>query len=205
MPPEIAAIISGKIVAGVDEVGRGPLAGPVLAAAVILGEPMDGLADSKKLSPARREHLAAALIGHRGVRIGIGAASVSEIDRLNILQASLLAMRRAVEKLGVQPDLALVDGNKAPALSCPVETVIGGDRLIPAISAASIIAKVIRDRLMARLDRRYPGYGWERNAGYPTSQHRTALKSLGPTPHHRTSFRPVQDYLRSSDPTGSVL
>jgi ribonuclease HII len=126
---------------------------------------------------------------------------VREIDRLNILQASLLAMRRAVQKLRVCPDLALVDGNRAPALPCPVQTVIGGDASIPAISAASIIAKVARDRLMARLHGRYPGYGWERNAGYPTVEHRTALIRLGLTGHHRTSFAPVRACLTS---TGAI-
>lgn len=198
MPIDLAEMTSGKIVAGVDEVGRGPLAGPVLAAAVILVEPLEGLDDSKKLSPARRRYLAEMLARDPRICIGLGAASVSEIDRLNILQASLLAMQRAVEKLRIRPDLALVDGNKAPALCCPVETVIGGDRLIPAISAASIIAKVTRDRLMARLDDRYPGYGWQRNAGYPTAEHRAALNCLGLTCHHRTSFGPVRACLSAN-------
>lgn len=198
MPFDLKEMMSGKIVAGVDEVGRGPLAGPVLAAAVILVEPLDGLADSKKLSPARRRKLAAMLVRDRRICIGLGAASVSEIDRLNILQASLLAMTRAVQKLRLRPDLALVDGNKAPALSCPSKTIIGGDALVPAISAASIIAKVTRDRLMSRLDDRYPGYGWHRNAGYPTAEHRAALSNLGLTCHHRVSFGPVRACLKSS-------
>ncbi len=195
MLADLAEITSGKIVAGVDEVGRGPLAGPVLAAAVILVEPLSGLADSKKLTPARRRELADLLVRNPRICIGIGAASVSEIDRLNILQASLLAMTRAVRRLCVRPDLALVDGNQAPALACPVKTVIGGDASIPSISAASIIAKVTRDRLMSRLDDRYPGYGWQRNAGYPTAEHRAALTCLGLTCHHRTSFGPVRACL----------
>lgn len=200
MTNDLGEMISGKIVAGVDEVGRGPLAGPVLAAAVILAQPLDGLADSKKLSPARRRDLAAMLIRDRRNHIGLGAASVQEIDRLNILQASLLAMARAVRKLRIRPDLALIDGNRAPDLPCPSTTVVGGDALIPAISAASIIAKVTRDRLMARLDDRYPGYGWQRNAGYPTAEHRAALSSCGVTRHHRTSFAPVRACLTLDQP-----
>ncbi len=181
-----------RVIAGIDEVGRGPLAGPVVAAAVILHRPIDGLDDSKKLSPARRLELVAALACEGAAWIGVGAASVAEIDRLNILRASLLAMQRAVGKLGMTPDLALVDGNKAPNLPCAVETVVGGDRTVPAISAASIVAKVTRDRLMCRLDRRCPGYGWRRNAGYPTAEHRAALDRLGPSRHHRRSFKPVR-------------
>lgn len=198
MDSSFAEITPEKTIAGVDEVGRGPLAGPVLAAAVILVKPLDGLADSKKLSPARRRELADILTRDPGVAIGLGAASVTEIDHYNILQASLLAMRRAVQKLCIRPDLVLVDGNKAPDLIYPVKTVIGGDALIPAISAASIIAKVTRDRLMSQLDHRYPGYGWQRNAGYPTVEHRTALMSLGVTCHHRTSFAPVRACLTSN-------
>lgn len=184
------ASVRGRMIAGVDEVGRGPLAGPVLAAAVILPRRLKGLADSKVLTLEERERLAAKL--RRSARIGIGAASVAEIDRLNILQASLLAMRRAVARLGCLPDLALIDGNCAPELPCPAETVIDGDASIPAISAASIIAKVTRDRLMRRLADRYPGYGWETNVGYGTPAHVAALRQIGPCCHHRRSFRPIQ-------------
>jgi len=186
-------------IAGVDEVGRGPLAGPVFAAAVVLpGRMPAGLAglldDSKKLSAAAREEAFAALFAAipAGVEIAVAAASVAEIARLNILHASLLAMRRAVARLRHPPDMALIDGNKSPALACPSRCIIGGDALEPAISAASIVAKVLRDRLMARLDCRYPGYGWASNAGYPTSDHRAALMRLGPTRHHREAFGTVR-------------
>ena len=183
----------GGIVAGIDEAGRGPLAGPVVAAAVILDPArLDGLAgldDSKALSKARREDLYARLGGR--ARIGVGAASVAEIDRRNILGATLLAMTRALAALGTVPDLALVDGNRAPALPCPVETVVGGDAACLSIAAASVVAKVTRDRIMTRLAGVYPGYGWERNAGYGTAQHRDALARRGITPHHRRSFSPI--------------
>jgi ribonuclease HII len=185
------------IVCGIDEAGRGPLAGPVVAAAVILDRrrlPRAlrlGLDDSKKLSRAEREEYAA-LLRSAACIIGVGAASVAEIDRRNILQATLIAMRRAVVRLGLAPSIALVDGNVAPHLPCPVETVIGGDGRSLSIAAASIIAKVTRDRLMRQLALRHPGYGWETNVGYPTSEHRAALGRLGPTRHHRRSFAPVQ-------------
>jgi ribonuclease HII len=190
-----------RLIAGIDEVGRGPLAGPVVAAAVILPSALvAGLADSKTLSAAQRAALAAEL---RAVaRIGIGAASTREIDRLNILQATFLAMRRALLRLGCAVDLALVDGKLAPPLPCPVRAVIGGDATEPAISAASIIAKVTRDRLMQRLAGRYPGYGWERNVGYPTEEHRAALGALGPCRHHRASFAPVRLCLAGVVQTG---
>lgn len=181
----------GGIVAGVDEVGRGPLAGPVVAAAVILDPARipAGLADSKALTAARRESLAAELWGC--ARIGLGAASVCEIDRINILQATYLAMTRAVAALGVAPELVLVDGNRCPPWTWPSQTVIKGDAHCLSIAAASIVAKVCRDRLMARLDARHPGFGWAQNAGYGTEAHRIALDRLGPTPHHRMSFAPL--------------
>jgi ribonuclease HII len=186
---------AGGRVAGVDEAGRGPLAGPVVAAAVMLpsdipSELADLLDDSKKLTADRR--LAAFLaLQSSAAEIGIGAASVAEIHRLNILHASMLAMRRAVSRLRVAPDLALVDGNYPPKLDCAVRCVVGGDALCLSIAAASIVAKVVRDRAMARLAARFPGYGWEANAGYPTVSHRAALRRLGPTRHHRAAFGTV--------------
>lgn len=184
-------------IAGIDEVGRGPLAGPVLAAAVVLPWPVPPallalLDDSKKLRPAAREAACAALRAAPGVEIGVGAASVAEILALNILGASLLAMRRAVLRLPTAPSLALVDGNRPPSLPCKVRCIVGGDGLEPAIAAASIIAKVLRDRAMARLDRRHPGYGWAENAGYGTAAHRAGLHRLGVTAHHRTGFGTVR-------------
>ncbi|HVA15902.1 MAG TPA: ribonuclease HII [Stellaceae bacterium] len=185
------------IVCGIDEVGRGPLAGPVVAAAVILDRRRlprrlrDELDDSKKLSPAAREEYAL-LIRACALRIGIGAASVGEIDRHNILQATFLAMRRALGRLGAMPDIALVDGNQKPPLPCAIRTVIGGDGLSLSIAAASVIAKVTRDRLMRALALRYDGYGWHTNVGYGTEEHRRAILALGPTRHHRMSFAPLQ-------------
>lgn len=184
------------IVCGIDEAGRGPLAGPVVAAAVIIDAvrmPRDlrrQIDDSKKLRRAAREDYAARLWSC--ARIGIGAASVGEIDRINILQASLLAMRRALEALPAVPHWALVDGNVNPQLPCRTRTVVGGDTLSLSIAAASIIAKVTRDRLMRALACRYPGYGWETNVGYATEEHRAGLLALGPTRHHRLSFAPLQ-------------
>jgi ribonuclease HII len=189
----------GGVVAGIDEVGRGPLAGPVIAGAVILdvarlpARLRDGLNDSKVLSRATREALAAALPDC--ARIGIGSASVAEIDSLNILRATLLAMGRAVEDLGVPLGHALVDGNRPPALPCPVTCVVKGDARSLSIAAASIIAKVRRDALMAELAGAHPGYGWERNAGYGTAEHLAALDRLGPNVHHRRSFAPVARLL----------
>jgi ribonuclease HII len=188
---------AGGRVAGVDEAGRGPLAGPVVAAAVIFpaGVP-DALAalldDSKKISAIQRERAFAALHGCGAAEIGVGAASVAEIFRLNILQAALLAMRRAVARLPGPPDLALIDGNKAPGLACAERCVIGGDGISFSIAAASIVAKVIRDRAMARLDARHPGYGWASNAGYGSALHRAALHRLGATAHHRAGFGTVR-------------
>ncbi len=185
-----------RYVAGVDEVGRGPLAGPVVAAAVILDpqRPIAGLADSKKLSEKRREALALE-IRERALCWALGRAEAEEIDRINILQASLLAMQRAVAALSTPPELALVDGNRAPRFACPARAIVGGDASEPAISAASIIAKVARDREMVELDARYPGYGLARHKGYPTRQHVEALRELGVSEIHRRSFGPVQRLL----------
>lgn len=186
----------GGRVAGVDEVGRGPLCGPVVAAAVILDprnlpRELAGLDDSKRLSPQRRAHFADILRGC--AVIGIGAASVTEIDGINILQASLLAMHRALAVLPSIPDAALIDGNRAPkGLGFPAQTLVKGDQLSLSIAAASVIAKVVRDRAMVQLAMRYPGYGWDRNAGYGTAEHLAALLLLGATPHHRRSFAPVR-------------
>ena len=183
-------------VAGVDEVGRGPLAGPVVAAAVILdpSQAIQGLADSKVLSARRRESLFLE-IKLRCIAWALGRAEVHEIDTLNILQASLLAMQRAVKNLPLLPSKILVDGCHCPFFTCPAEAIIGGDRLIPSISAASIMAKVIRDAEMQVMDNVYPGYGFSANKGYPTQQHRDALKTLGVTPIHRRSFSPVRACL----------
>jgi ribonuclease HII len=193
----------GRVVVGIDEAGRGPWAGPVVAAAAWLDraalEPslLAGLDDSKRLAPAARERLYRRLVAAApgGARIGLGEASVAEIDRLNILQATLLAMARAVAGLGLAPDAALVDGNRAPDLPCPVETVVKGDARSLSVAAASIVAKVTRDRHMADLALKHPGYGWERNQGYGTAEHRAALTRLGVTPEHRRSFRPVRETL----------
>jgi len=191
--PEIARTL---LVAGVDEVGRGPLAGPVVVAAVILdpARPIAGLADSKVLSPAQREALSET-IRTRALAWALGRAEVEEIDAINILQATLLAMQRAVAALGLAPALALVDGNQAPRLSCRVQTVVRGDETVPSISAASIVAKVARDAEMGEWDARYPGYGFARHKGYSTLEHLLALDRLGVCPIHRRSFSPVQERL----------
>ncbi|NLD54612.1 MAG: ribonuclease HII [Burkholderiaceae bacterium] len=181
------------IVCGVDEAGRGPLAGPVYAAAVILAprRRIRGLRDSKKLTPAQRQLLAAE-IRERALAWAVADASVEEIDRLNILRASLLAMQRAVALLSVVPEVARVDGNQAPDLSCTVQTLVGGDDADPAISAASILAKTTRDRIMEDLESRYPDYGFARHKGYATQDHLLALDRFGPCDIHRRSFAPVR-------------
>jgi ribonuclease HII len=186
----------GELLAGVDEVGRGPLAGDVVAAAVILdtSKPIPGLRDSKKLSHARREQLSLE-IKERALCWAIGRASVAEIDSINILQASLLAMRRAVESLSIQPEYVLVDGNRLPHWNYASDAVVKGDDKVPAIAAASILAKVQRDGEMVELDNRYPGYGLAQHKGYPTALHLTALKELGVTEIHRRSYAPVKDLL----------
>lgn len=184
------------IVVGVDEVGRGPLAGPVLTSAVILPQHYDlpGLTDSKKLTPQKREALAIE-IKEQALAWSIGNASVEEIDELNILHATMLAMQRAVSCLSVKPDRVLVDGNRAPEFGIPADAIVGGDGLQPSISAASIVAKVARDKIMRDFAAIYPQYGFERNSGYPTKQHREALIEHGVTPIHRRSFAPVRAML----------
>ena len=186
---------AGGPLAGVDEAGRGPLAGPVVAAAVILDRRCvpPGIADSKRLTRSERDRLFQAL--RASAAIGIGAASVTEIDARNILAATMLAMQRAVARLPLTPALVLIDGNRAPALACPAETVVKGDSRSLSIAAASIVAKVVRDRAMTRLAAAHPGFGWERNAGYGTREHRESLRRLGPTAHHRRSFAPVRELL----------
>lgn len=188
-----------EIIAGVDEAGRGPLAGPVAAAAVILdaAQPINGLADSKQLSAATREKLAAE-IRKRSCAWSVAFASVAEIDRLNILQASLLAMQRAVAGLALAPTLVLVDGNRAPILPCTARAIVRGDATEAAISAASILAKVARDALLDELDGVYPAYGFARHKGYPTPAHLAALAAHGPCPVHRMSFAPVRAACRTA-------
>ena len=191
-----------EYVAGVDEVGRGPLAGAVFAAAVILNplSSIEGLRDSKILTVKKRAALDLE-IRSKAVAFCVAEASVEEIDRLNILWASMLAMKRAVAGLSLQPDSALVDGNRVPSLSCPAQYVIGGDDKITAIAAASIIAKVARDRAMEALDDQYPEYGFARHKAYPTRHHLAVLRRLGPTPIHRMSFAPCRqgDLFAASD------
>ena len=184
------------LVAGVDEVGRGPLAGDVVAAAVILDplKPIEGLTDSKKLTEKKRNLLFDQIMEH-ALSWSLGRASAEEIDDINILQASLLAMKRAVEGLSTQPQHALIDGNRCPDLACTSEAIVKGDLTEPCISAASIIAKVTRDREMEVLDKQYPGYGLAKHKGYPTKAHMAALIELGPTEIHRKSFGPVKKLL----------
>jgi ribonuclease HII len=187
-------VLESILFAGVDEVGRGPLAGPVVAAAVILDpdKTIEGLRDSKILTPAKREFLYEQIQLY-ALSWAIGRAEVEEIDQINIFQASLLAMQRAVEALHIQPGKILVDGTHCPKVICPAEAIIKGDSKIPAISAASIMAKVTRDREMVAMDLLYPGYGLAGHKGYPTVAHQAALRQLGVTPIHRRSFKPVRD------------
>ena len=187
---------AASIICGVDEAGRGPIAGPVYAAAVVLDahRPIAGLRDSKLLSASRREGLAD-LIRRHSAAFAVGIASVEEIDRLNILQATLLAMQRAVEGLGMLPDEAWIDGNRCPRLPCPARAIVQGDRLHAAISAASILAKTARDAEMHRMHERFPHYGFDRHKGYPTSEHLAMLEQFGPTEIHRRSFAPVRRML----------
>jgi len=190
-------VIDRSLIAGVDEAGRGPLAGPVIAAAVILDphSPIEGITDSKALSVKMRNYLDLE-IRNRALAWAIARADVEEIDRLNILQASLLAMKRAIDALSIRPQLALIDGNHCPDLDgCRVEAIIKGDQLVTAIGAASILAKVARDREMVALDACYPGYGFAQHKGYPTKSHISALNTLGISPVHRRSYAPVRNML----------
>jgi len=182
-------------VAGIDEAGRGPLAGPVYAAAVILDPARlpRGVDDSKAMTPEARDKMFDKIM-ERALAVGIGVASVAEIDEINILQATMLAMRRATEALAIAPAQAFVDGNRAPTLPCPVETIVDGDAKSMSIAAASIIAKVTRDRVMRVLDGEHPYYQWAQNKGYGTADHLVALGLLGPTVHHRQSFAPVAQF-----------
>lgn len=191
------------LIAGVDEVGRGPLAGPVVAAAVILdpARPVEGLDDSKRLTPRRRERLAAE-IRDRALAWALGRSEPDEVDRVNVLQASMLAMQRAVTGLLVAPGHVLVDGNRAPVFAVAATAIVGGDGRVPAIAAASILAKVARDTEMISLEESWPGYGFARHKGYPSAEHLEALKRLGVTPLHRRSFGPVRALVAVADPDG---
>ena len=193
------------LIAGVDEVGIGPMAGPVLACAVILdpAKVIEGLADSKSISEKRRQRLADE-IQAGALAVSVGCASVEEIDELNVLRASHLAMRRAVAGLAIQPDRVLVDGNKVPELGLPTEAIVQGDKTVAAISAASIVAKVTRDAELVELGERYPEYGFAAHKGYPTPKHRRALRTIGPCPAHRRSYAPVQAALARMSEQGGV-
>jgi ribonuclease HII len=188
------------LLAGVDEAGRGPLAGPVVAAAVILDpqHPISGLADSKTLRPKMREQLAAQIYRY-ALAWGVGEADIDEIDQVNILQATMLAMQRAVAALRLAPQHVLIDGNRCPPLEYNATAIVRGDEKVAQISAASVLAKVARDRMMQELDRRYPAYGFAKHKGYPTRAHLDALRAYGPCPCHRRSFAPVRALLRSHD------
>lgn len=187
-------------IAGVDEVGRGPLVGSVVAAAVILdpNNPIDGLRDSKKLSQKKRDALEIE-IKNKALSWCLGSATAQEIDQINILQASLLAMQRAVEGLSIEPDWALVDGNKLPQLNCQAQAIVKGDDRVPAISAASILAKQARDREMLALAKRYPEYGFERHKGYPTKEHLALIRQIGFTEEYRMSFKPIRALLQEQN------
>lgn len=191
---------SGDLIAGVDEAGRGPLAGPVVAAAVILDpdNPIEGLRDSKKLTEKRREELAP-LIKERALAWCVADASVEEIEELNILQATMLAMTRAVNGLKVHPQLVLVDGNRLPHLDYPCNAIVKGDDKVPAISAASILAKTTRDHYMVEMEARYPGYGFAQHKGYGVAAHIAAIEKLGITPIHRKTFEPIASMLSQED------
>jgi ribonuclease HII len=198
-------------IAGIDEVGRGPLAGPVVAAVAVIDRTVARrkllrmIDDSKKLTREEREEAYAAMLASGAVRFAVGEASVAEIDAINILQATFLAMRRALQAMAEQPDLVLIDGNRAPpALGCRAETIVGGDARSYSIAAASIIAKVTRDRYMRSLAASFPGYGWETNVGYARPDHLAALNRLGPTAHHRRSFAPVRMALEPLLPLALV-
>jgi len=200
---EVAFIAQGATICGVDEAGRGPWAGPVVAAAVVLdrGNIPPGLNDSKKLTAARRAALFDAI--RAAASVGVGVGTVEEIDALNIMRANDLAMLRAIGALNPAPGAALIDGNRVPpGWPCRAQALVGGDGRSLSIAAASIIAKVTRDRIMAELAKAHPGYSWERNRGYGTAEHRAALDRLGVTPHHRRSFRPIHNILRLA---GDVL
>ena len=188
------------LVAGVDEAGRGPLAGPVVAAAVILDDlhPIKGLADSKKLTALRREKLYDE-IRARALCVGVGEASVEEIDRLNILQATMLAMQRAVANLRLKPGMALIDGNRIPKLDMLAEAIVQGDALVPAISAASIIAKVTRDRMCLQMHAQYPEYGFDGHKGYGSASHMAALQKHGASPIHRSSYAPIRELIEQGN------
>jgi ribonuclease HII len=192
--------------AGVDEAGRGPLAGPVVAAAVILDRKRipKGLNDSKQMSAQAREK-AYVRIFELALAVGVGEASVDEIDLVNIRQATHLAMARAIRALPLAAEFALVDGNDAPALPCPCDTLVEGDGRSVSIAAASIVAKVSRDRMMAALHEEFPGYGWDRNKGYSTAEHLSTLNRIGPCRHHRRSFAPVYNILCGGNPQDSRL